>query len=286
MNNTTKNETPFLEKLQKIDRRILYLILIVVIAIPTIWPVNIPNAPLPMSRDLWNTINATPPNKIVLLSSTWTKNTRGENQGQMEAILNQLMSRHIRFAISTFDPRASQVALSLVNSVAKKYGYVYGKNWVDFGYQPNGVNYVKGISVDLIQTVKRDAVLKKPLQDLPVMKGIRNADNIQIVVEISASSSQYYWIQFLKPGVKVGFACTSVMAPEAVPYYTSHQLAGILWGAKGAYDYEQLNVEHHTGGWGSGRQYMGPLSAAFGLVIFSIFVGNLAMFLSRKRSRQ
>jgi hypothetical protein len=281
----TGNKAGLADKLQKIDRRILYLILLIVIAIPTLWPVNIPNSPLRMSRDLWNTINDTPPNKMVLLSSTWTKNTRGENQGQMQAIVEQMMSRHIRFAISTFDPRGSQVALNLVQSLAKKYNYIYGQNWVSFGYQPNGVNYVKGLSVDLLATVKRDAVLKQPLSSLPVMKGIHSADNFQIVVEISAASTQYYWIQYLKPGIKVGFACTSVMAPESLPYYTSHQLAGLLWGAKGAYDYEQLNVEHHTGNWGAGRQYMGPLSAAFGLVILSILVGNIAMFSSRKNRR-
>ena len=271
------------DKLQTIDRRILYLILLIVIAIPTLHPINIPNDPLPMSRDLWETIDKTPPNKIVLLSSTWTKNTRGENQGQMQAILNHLMSRHIRFAVSSFDPRGTQVALNLINATAVKYNYVQGRDWVYFGYQANSMNYVKGLSVDLLETVKQDPVLKKPLRSLPVMNGIRNADDIHIVVEIAASSAQYIWIQFLKPGVKIGFACTSVMAPESIPYYSSHQLSGVLWGAKGAYDYEQINSQHGTGEWGSGRQYMGPLSAAFALVILSIIVGNVAMFASKRK---
>jgi hypothetical protein len=271
------------EKLQRIDRRILYLILFVVIAVPTIWPMTIPNTVLPMSEALWNTIESTPKNKAVLISSTWTRSTRGENKGQMVALLNHLMSRRIRFILSSFDAQGTQVALDTVNEVAPKYHYVYGTDWIQWPFQANAANFVKGINVDFINTVKTDGVRKEPLQNFPIMQAIRSMDDIYIVVEISASASHMVWIQFLKPGVKVGFCPTSVMAPESLPYYAAGQLAGVLWGAKGAYDYEQLNVQHGTGTYSTGRQYMGPLSAAFGLVILSIVVGNIAMYVSRRR---
>lgn len=271
------------DRLQHIDRRILWHILIIVVAIPTLWPINIPNAVSPMSRSLWETINATPKNKIVLLSSTWSKGTRGENQGQFVAVLHHLMSRRIRFAVSSFTPEGMQVALDRIREVAPRYDYVYGRDWVSLGYQASAGNFVKGINVDLIGTVKLDSVDKKPLGSLPVMAGIRSIDDVNIVVEFSAAATHMVWIQLLKSGVMKGFCPTSVMAPESLPYYASGQLTGVLWGAKGAYDYEQLNVEHGTGPYSFGRQYMGPLSAAFGLVIVSIVVGNLAMFASRAR---
>ena len=272
-------------KLQRIDRRILYMILFIVVGLPTIWPVNIPNAVDPMSRALWETIDRTPPGKVVLISSTWTKSTRGENKGQEEAILHHLMSRRIPFVLSAFTPQGTQVAQNLINEIAPLYHYRYGVDWISLGYQANAASFVKGINVDFVQTVKQDSVEKKPLQSFPIMSKVRNIDDIHIVVEISASASQMTWIQFNKPGIAVGFCPTSVMAPEAIPYCTSGQLAGMLWGAKGAYDYEQLNAEHHICRYASGRQYMGPLSAAFALVILSIVVGNVAMFAERRANQ-
>jgi len=266
-----------------IDRRILWLILLVVVSIPTIWPVTIPNVISPESERLWKTIDSTPPNKIVLLSSTWTKSTRGESQGQAAALLHHMMSRRIRFALSSFEPAAAQVILDLVNEIAPRYNYVYGTDWVHLGFQTDDANFVKGINVNLITTVKKDMVKKEPLETMPLMQTVRSIDDVHIVVEIAASAAHVPWIMFLKQGVKLGFCPTSVMAPEALPYVSSGQLAGLLWGAKGAYDYEQLNVQNGTGQYAFGRKYMGPLSFAFGLVILSIAIGNFAMFLTRKQ---
>lgn len=274
----------WLEQLQQIDRRILYLILLFVVALPTLRPINIPNVPLPMSEDLWKIIEATPKDKIVLLSSTWTWNTRGESQSQARAILHHLMSRRIRFLTSSFDAQASQVILNEVETLAKQYHYEYGTDWAHLGFQPSAANFIKAINVDLLN--RQETVRNVPLKDLPVMRGINSIDDVYLVVEISGAAVHLSWIQFLKPGIKVGFCPTSVMAPQAVPYYQTKQLVGILWGARGGYDYEQLNVKHGIGRYDKGREYMGPLAAAFGLIIAAIVVGNLAMFLSRVRSSQ
>ena len=275
--------------LQRVDRRILYLILIVVVAIPTLYPVNVPSPPTQMSRSLWDTIDKTPPDKVIILSSTWDRGTRGESQGQFDALLAHIMKRRIRFLLNSFIPPGPANAKLRIEEVSKKYGfdYQYGRDWVSLGYQVSAAapNFVKGINVDIIGTVKKDSFLKKPLAEFAVMKGIRSIDDVYMVVEITGSSSHLVWLQFLKPTVKLGFSSTSVMAPEGLPYYASGQLSGQLWGAKGGYDYEQLNVEHGiVRDYGKGARYMGPLSFAFGLVILSIVVGNIAMFMSKKQA--
>lgn len=281
MDPTTDKRSNILWKLQNIDRRILYLLLLVVVAIPVLWPVTMPNAVDPMSESLWKTVDATPPDKIILLSSTWSKATRGENGGQTRALLEHMMSRRIRFALSSFTAPGAQVILDIVREMAPRFDYVYGRDWVHLGFQASANNFVKGINADFRKTVRQDFVEKRPLDAFAVMEGVRSIDDVHMVIEISAAATHMVWMQFIKPGVLVGFCPTSVMAPESLPYYSSRQLAGVLWGAKGAYDYEQLNVRNGTGTYGMGRQYMAPLSAAFALVILSITIGNVAMFLSR-----
>lgn len=277
------------DKLQRIDRRILYLILLFVVAYPTLFPVNIPSPVTPMSRALWDTINQTPPDKVILLSSTWDRGTRGESQGQFDAILAHIMKKRIRFLLNSFTPAGPANAKRRIEEVSKKFGfdYQYGRDWVSLGFQPSASapSFVKGINVDIIATAKKDSFEKKPLESFPVMKGVRSMDDVYIVVEVTGSSSHLVWLQFLKPGVLLGFSSTSVMAPEALPYYASGQLSGQLWGAKGGFDYEQLNVENGiVPTYGFGKKYMGPLSFAFALVILSIVVGNFAMLMSRRQA--
>jgi hypothetical protein len=274
------------DKLQRIDRRILYLVLLLVVAIPTLYPVNVPSPVMPMSQALWETIDQTPKDKIVLLSSTWDRGTRGESQGQFDAIVEHLMARRIRFMISSFVPPGPANAKRRIDVLAPKYDYQYGRDWISLGFQPSqsAPSFVKGMNVDIIGTVKLDSVNKKPLKDYPVMAGVRSIDDVHIVVECTASGSHLVWLQFLKSNVLLGFSSTSVMAPEALPYYASGQLSGQLWGAKGGYDYEQLNVKNGIGKFGFGRKYMGPLSFAFALVILSIVVGNVAMFMSKRQA--
>lgn len=274
------------DRLQSIDRRILWLILLVVVSLFTVFPVTVLNATDPRSKALWKTIDETPKSKMVLLSSDWSKGTRGENQGQFVAVVRHLMTRRTRFALSSFDAPSNEVAMTLLTGLAREYGYKYGTDWINFGYQASPNNYVKGINVDLIATVRTDSVEHKPLQTFPVMQGVKSLDDFHIVVEFSASAFHLTWIQFLSQDVKLGFCPTSVMAPEALAYCASGQLVGILWGAKGAYDYEQLNEQAHTGKFGIGRRYMGPLSAAFALVILSITIGNIGMFWSRSKASE
>lgn len=286
----TTSRGSFWDRLQRVDRRALYLILLIVVAIPTLFPVTIPNVPLQTSVDLWDTIQATPEDKIVLLSSQWSQGTRGESRAQASAILTHLMKRKIRFAIVSFVPAASQVILDLTREKAREFGYVYGRDWVHFGFQPSPANYVKAINNDMLTSggaPRKDAVTNEPLSSLPVMAGITKTTDIHIVVEMSASATHTYWVQFLRqPGPQIGFTPTSVMAPEAIPYYQSGQLAGILWGARGAYDYEQLNNERLGAAYSYGRQYMGPLAFAFMLIILSVAVGNIAMFMSRRNAEE
>jgi len=286
MDEAADTKSGLLWKLQNIDRRILYLVLLVVVAIPVLRPMNITNAVDPMSEALWKTIDATPADKIVLVSSTWSKATRGENGGQTRALMEHLMNRRIRFALSSFTAPGAQVILDIVRDMAPRYNYQYGRDWVHLGFQASPNNFVKGINADFRKTVRQDFVEKKPLDAFPMMARVKSIDDVHMVVEISASAVHNIWMQFIKPGVRVGFCPTSVMAPESLPYYSSRQLAGVLWGAKGAYDYEQLNVRNGTGRYGMGREYMAPLSAAFALVIVSITIGNVAMFLGRKQTRR
>jgi hypothetical protein len=77
------------------------------------------------------------------------------------------------------------------------------------------------------------------------------------------------------------------MAGENIPYFASGQLFGMVIGAKGAFDYEDLLAQKYPDekyvNYQSGRRYMSPLFFALLLLIVSVIVGNVAMVVLRKK---
>ena len=57
------------DKLQRIDRRILYVILLLVVAYPTLVPITVPSPVTALSEGLWDAIDKTPKDKVLILSS-------------------------------------------------------------------------------------------------------------------------------------------------------------------------------------------------------------------------
>jgi hypothetical protein len=277
------------DRLQTIDRRIIYAVLIVVILIPLFLPgLTLPTYPSKESVNFYNTVEnvaKNSPHKIVIIDGQWSPSTRGENQWQAEAIVTHLMMRHVHFAILSFDTQNNTVMQNLVVApLAKKYGYMYGRDYINWGYRPISVFVptVKSLVVDIPGTIKTD-YKGTPVTQFPVMKGIKTRADVGAVVEITPIASAEVWLGLFEQNDNPPFlfAPTAVMAPTYYPYLDSGQMAGMLTGIKGAGDYEGLLGTHSFG-----TRAAGALSMVYGLIIFLIILGNVGFYASRAASKK
>jgi len=303
-----------LHLLQSLDRRWIYLLLSAVLIVTLILGKPVKPVVLPSVQQLYDAVEAAPAGpddgKIILVSTTFANNTVGENGNQARAIIRHLMMRHKRFAVlAVSEPVGAEIARIIPASLAKRYGYVYGKDWISFGYQIGTLAFYKSFPLDIQKTVKVDAVHHRPLGEYEIMKGIKTVqDNVALHIEISASSSLADWLMVVqpmtRPRLKIGYGCTGVMATEAYPYLDSGQIVGMLPGLKGAADYEQLVDElemklhpglqqkditfpsiPRIGLYHSARHLMFAQNAAHILVILLIILGNVGMFLVKRQPK-
>jgi hypothetical protein len=74
------------------------------------------------------------------------------------------------------------------------------------------------------------------------MKGIRNYDDLNLIIDFAASAAVFSWITYARVrfGANVAAGVTAVMAADNYPYLQSGQLVGMLAGLKGAAEYEKL----------------------------------------------
>lgn len=281
--------TTLWDRLQTIDRRVIYGILLVVILIPMFFPITLKTYPSQQSQDFYDTVERVAkeaPNKLVIIDGQWSPSTRGENQWQTQAIVTHLMARHLHFATLTGDTQNNTVTQTqIVEPLAKKFGYVYGRDYVSWGYRPPAsyVATIKGLVTDIPGTIKKD-YKGTPITQFEVMKGIKTRDDISALVEITPSATAENWLGLFEQNNKPAFlfAPTAVMAPTYYPYLDTGQMAGMLTGIKGAGDYEGLLIKAKLldkPSFGSGAA--GALSLVYALIILLIVLGNIGYYAGR-----
>jgi hypothetical protein len=263
-------------RLLMIDRRILYLILFINIIIFLLLPVKVPTVTSPPVRKFYDTIEQLKPGDLVMVSSNWSAGTIGENLPQLEAVIRHLMRKKVRFTIISIEPQARDISYRFVSRFTREGGYEYGKDWAHFGFIPSLVVGIKGMVKDLPATIKQD-IRGTPISQLPVMQGVKTLADYKMVIDITPSGTVPAWIAYRPKNLIVLFCPTSVMAAEAYTFLDSGQVAGMLTGAIGAQDYEQLLQRE-----GLGTTFGNAISFSHALIIFFIILGNIALFMSRR----
>ncbi|MCX6362484.1 MAG: hypothetical protein NT029_22045 [Armatimonadetes bacterium] len=266
--------------LTRINRHWLYGALLAIVVIGLIVPISLPLAVSPEATRFYEAIESAPKDKLVLVSTLWSASTQGENRPQTQVVLKHLMKRHLRFALIAFgDAQATTLAQELAEEQAAIYKYEYGKDWINLGYRQDIAGTLKGMVRNINETLKTDSVNRRPLAEYPVMAGVRNVKDLSVIAEFSASGNYKSWVGLVVGSTDAAFcyAPTSVMAPELYTYLDSGQIRGMLFGIKGAAEYEQMMNEK-----GFTTRAITPVSLALVLLFVLIGLGNYGMYATKK----
>lgn len=277
------------DKLQVIDRRVLYLILVLVVSLFIIFPIDLPNDPLPQSRQLYDAVNDLPNGSTVIIASEWTMSSRGENIYQFKSIARLCMLKEHKILFMTIsDPAAVGFAMGAFQDVNNEKGhkqYVEGRDFVNIGYRPNGDAFIQSMAADMAGTLAQVQVLGRPANRLEMLKDVKSLRDVKIIVDVTASATSNSFMAFTGGLTDYGLMCTGVMFPEALPYVATGQMVGVANGARGAYDFETMMKKDYPEameGIKGAKAYMTPLTGSMALLMIAIIVGNIAMGQARK----
>jgi len=262
------------------SRRIIWLLLAIATGIFIVVKVK---AVMYVSRpalSLYEAVERVPADKIIVVSCNWEPGTRGENGLQTEALIRHCLRNGKHFAIFGWAyPAGPQLGQQIAERLQGRYHRRYGEDWVNWGYKTGQDNMVRAWAQNIPGTVKED-IFHKPITSYPVMRGIRSARDVGLILEITPSDTLGTYVRFVYGiyGTPIGYACTGVMAPEGFPYLDAGQIVGLLKGLAGAAEYEQLL--HYRG---EALKRMPAQSSAHLLIIALIVVGNVIYFRARQR---
>jgi hypothetical protein len=234
----------------------------------------------PPVQKFYDEIEKLQPGDLVMISSNWSASTLAENQPQLEAVITHLMRKQVRFTIISIEAQSRDISYRLAERITKEKGYQYGEQWAHFGFVPNLAVAIKGMVTDLPNTIKQD-VRGIEVTKLPVVQGVKSLSDYKMIIDVTPSGTVPVWISYSPKNVKILYCPTSVMAAEAYTYLDSGQIKGMITGAKGAQEYEQL-----LGIKGLGAPFANTISFSHLLIIFFILLGNFAMLMNRLQARR
>ena len=236
----------FFEKMQNIDRRWIYLIVALCIIIPLLIPFNSKTYVTDPTSNLYQKIDSFSgkEDKAVLLSFSHDASTMAELFPMEVSILRHCFERNIKVFTICFSPPSAPLMAYALNVAKEDYPDLQsGVDYCNFGYKPYGLflPIVLGMGDDVAEAVQTDADGRK-IKNLEIMTGIRNYDDLNLIIDFAASSAVFSWITYARVrfGANVAAGVTAVMAADNYPYLQSGQLVGMLSGLKGAAEYEKL----------------------------------------------
>lgn len=270
------------EHLLAIDRRVLYALIFLAVLIPTLLPLGLPIRITPEVQNVFNRIDTVPPGEIVFYALEYDPSTAAELEPMAMAMLRHAFKKNLRVLACCLSSTGVTLVEDELAQVAREYGKEYGRDYVFLGYQPYpgivimtmGENFRTPFPLDYYGT---------PLDELPMMHGVRNYDDVALVFTVNATSGIDFWITYGQGRYKfpLGLGSAAVMATNYYQYVQSGQLFGIISGLRGAAEYELL-VEKGT----IARKGMDVQSVAHLLIVIFIVLGNITFLIERRRRRR
>lgn len=287
--------------LRALDRRVIYLVVILSVALPIGFDWSIPPARMVSAEKFFALVQTleTDANDVALVAFDFGPNTKAENEPQAEVILEHLFRRRIPVVLVTQYAQAEGFLLSIPNHVADRLmrenpgeRWEYGKDWVNIGYRPGGILFVQAVakSQNLANDLDRD-VFGTPLIDLTVTRNLKNLRDVRLLAEFTGLVGVFdTYVQFFQSDgytPAFGHGCTSITIPEAYIYLDSGQLSGLLEGIAGAAWYSQLLTKSFPNrGEDSSLVINTALGVAHLVMIFFIVLGNISLFTFFRRKRR
>ncbi|MCE5196068.1 MAG: hypothetical protein LLG09_02925 [Negativicutes bacterium] len=268
-----------MEKLLKIDKKIIYSLLIFFLILPMFLPLNIPLSISSNTKAVYDYIEALPAGSKVLLALDLAVTSRAELSGQIFAIAEHcVMKNHKIYMVALWDA-GPMFGEQVVDAFPQ---LTYGEDIVNLGYTAGGETGVAFIASNILNAYPVD-YRGNQTKDLPMMKEIGDINTMDFIYCFGAGSpGPREWIRQVVTNYQTPFAAgvLTTSAAEYAPYVQAGQMVGVLGGLRGGAEYELL-----IGKPGASLAKMDSESIGHLYIIALIVIGNIGYFATKKNKK-
>lgn len=270
------------DKMQRIDRRIIYAVMLLAMLCPFLYPLSIPLNYSQTTKDFFALAEALQAGDRVLISVDYGPGGDADVHPQLEAVVKHLARKGVKMVFTARWNAGPMFAEKAIQPLIRSGQLVYGESVANLGYFEGGNAALRRFGTDIVGVVPQD-INGMGVGSLPIMQGIVGVADFDLVIEFSSGSPGLAdWIAMVQTPLSITLLCgaVTVNVPGLMPYIDSGQCAGLLQGLRGAAEYELMSDIPGTAGACMDAQSLGQV-----VIIAFILVGNIAYFMST-RGRQ
>lgn len=267
-------------RIEKIDRRFIFVLMLLAVLLPLLKPVGLPIEPTPKVIGLHKAIEALPEGSVIYFATDWDPGAAPELYPMAQATLRHLFRRNMKVICGTLWPTAGPLAENVLKEIADEAHKEYGVDYVNLGFKEGREVVMVSIATDITSVYPQD-YYGRPTTSYPIMADVKDFHDIALLLNISGGyPGTKEWLQQVQKrfGMMMATCTTAVSEPEFVPNFQSGQLVGLVGGLAGAAEYESLIDVPGTATRGMDAQSLGHLA------IIALIVISNAAYLMRKRA--
>lgn len=286
------------DRLQRFDRRWIFLIMAIAIVVPLYVPIGLPIKARPMTKAAFNSVEELHAGDVVLVSMDLDPASTAELEPYYRAVILQLKRKNIKLVFTTLWYQApplverwlrETVDVAIAPAGTPGYDgppdrpYIRNQDYVYLGFREGKQNIILGMGANLPGVFGGKTDDGTPLADIPWLRAIHGLGDFKLLVLVSAGApGAKEYVQFAQNryDLRMVAVTTAVSVTDLAPYYQAGQLLGVVAGLAGSAEYEVL-----VGKPSIGVQGADVLNTGHGVVIIAIVLGNLAYFASRRRKK-
>ena len=273
----------FWDKLQKIDRRWIYLVIALAVIVPFFVRMGLPVPVTKEVRDVFDFIDNLGPDGVVCISADYSPSVAAELDPMLDVIIRHCFERKVKVVIMSLLLTGPGLVQPILKKAADDYGAINGIDYTFLGYRYGYSLVIMKMGEDIHKTFGAD-YYGTNLNDIPMMKNINSYKDINLLIPLTGSGFDP-WIIYAQGPYRqdVAAGVTAVMAADSYPYLQSGQIIGLLGGLKGAAEYERLAHDEYKMPFRMATIGMESQSWAHIAIILFIIVGNIAYFSAKKK---
>ena len=271
-----------LSSIQNMDVKKVYILIILGVVIPTLFPLGLPVAISEPTKEIYDMVNALEPGSLVLFAVDLHPVTMPECYGAMMALMEHIFSlEDVRLICTTRGTMGSDILVMGMETVYggshQIPGKEYGVDYVIMPYIPGGETFVAQLASDP-QAVYTLDYFYDPIDEIPLFSEFQDGSDIDLVVEFCHGPQFYDYLRHFNAAYETPIAISVVayIYAEVMPYYATGQFVGYMVGLRGAGEYEKL-----VGKPGIALAGADALSGSYAWIITIILVGNIASLIKK-----
>lgn len=285
---------PLHERLERFDRRWIFVVMALAITLPLLFPLGLPAEPSPPVKAIYYTIEDLAPDSTVLISVDLDPASTPELEPFFRAVVKHLKKRKHKLVFLTLLPQAPPLVERWIRESVENpafpgdRGYRKNQDYAWLGFREGKQVVIANLGQDIAATYGGRVADGTPFERVPVLQGKRRLADFPLIVMASAAApgaKEYVQVVQARYNLRMVAACTAVSTTDLAPYYQSGQLLGLAGGMSATAEYE-LMVARMLGTdptQGLGAKALDVLNVGHIVIIAAIAFGNVIFFLGRRR---